>query len=83
MKERRIELFGRLRDAGLGEAVLMDVTTFVSANQLLKAMEKRFFSSKPGVLKGCVLASEDAVLSASDRIPKSGRLAVLPPVCGG
>ena len=48
----------------------------------MKAVEQSF-GSKHAVLKGCALASDDAVLSLSDRLPSKGRLALLPPVCGG
>ncbi len=82
MSKRRIELFGRLKDAGLGSAVLIYLPHRATVRQAMKAVETSF-GSKHAVLKGCALASDDAVLSLSDRLPSKGRLALLPPVCGG
>ncbi len=79
--KRKIELFGRLRDAGLGSAVVLDVSQSVTARQALSLL-KTSFGRKSVLLTGCVLATGDEVLSPSDRLPP-GRLAVLHPVCGG
>ena len=35
------------------------------------------------LLRGCALATTQAVLSPSDPVPPRGTLAALPPVCGG
>lgn len=79
--KRKIELYGRLRDAGLGSSVSVDVPADASARAVLAAL-KSAFGSKAPLLKGCVLASDVEVLAPSDTLP-AGRLAVLPPVCGG
>lgn len=79
--KRKIELYGRLRDAGLGSAVLVDLPTAVSARQAL-AVLRSTFGKKASLLDGCVLATDEEVLAAGDALP-SGRLALLPPVCGG
>lgn len=82
MSKRRVELYGRLRDLGFGNAVLIDIDHSFSARLLLSSLSS-LLGSKPSVLKGCVLATEDSVLSPNDAVPKHGRLAILPPVCGG
>lgn len=79
--KRSIDLYGRLRDAGLGSAVDVQLPEGATARQALTAL-KISFGRKAPLLRGCVLATGDEVLSASDALP-SGRLAVLPPVCGG
>lgn len=61
----KLELYGRLRDSGLGSSVTVDLPR------------------GGAVLVGCVLASSDEVLSSTDVLPTTGRLALLPPVCGG
>lgn len=79
--KRKIELYGRLRDAGLGPAVLIDLPKASTARQALSSL-KAAFGSKAALLEGCVVATGDEVLTPSDALP-DGRLAVLPPVCGG
>jgi hypothetical protein len=79
--KRKIELYGRLRDAGLGSAVLVDLPKAATARQALSAL-KAAFGAKAPLLEGCALATGDEVLAPSDGLP-GGRLAVLPPVCGG
>lgn len=79
--KREIELYGRLRDAGLGTSVTIDIPRTASARHALAAL-KAAFGGKAPLLDGCALATADEVLSASDKLP-GGRLAVLPPVCGG
>lgn len=79
--KRKIELYGRLRDAGLGSAVSVDLAKSATARQAL-ALLKAAFGRKAVLLDGCVLATDEEVLSSSDKLP-DGRLAVLPPVCGG
>ena len=79
--KRKIELYGRLRDAGLGSSVSVDVPKNASARQALASLRSAFGAKAP-LLHGCVLATGDEVLSSSDKLP-GGRLAVLPPVCGG
>lgn len=79
--KRKIELYGRLRDAGLGSAVLIDLPKAVTARQALSVL-KSTFGAKASLLQGCALATDEEVLSPSDALP-AGRLALLPPVCGG
>lgn len=79
--KRKIELYGRLRDAGLGRAVSVDLPKSATARQALSALNT-VFGKKSDLLRGCVLATGDEILSSSDELP-SGPLAVLPPVYGG
>ena len=79
--KRRINLYGRLRDAGLGSSVSVELPKSATARQALSVL-KTAFGKKSPLLHGCVLATGDEVLSSSDALP-SGLLAVLPPVCGG
>lgn len=79
--KRKLELYGRLRDAGLGDAVVVDLPEAVTSRRALSVL-KAAFGKKAALLEGCVLATGDEVLSAADVLP-AGRLAVLPPVCGG
>lgn len=79
---RSIELFGRLRDAGLGERVSVSLPERATARQALDAL-KRALGRRAALLSGCALATGDEVLAPSDVVPASGRLAALPPVCGG
>lgn len=75
----KLELYGRLRDAGRGSSVTVELPRGATARDALRALRPSFGA----VLTGCVLASSDEVLSPNDVLPKSARLAVLPPVCGG
>lgn len=81
MKRRRIELYGRLRDLGLGSAVSLALPRNADARAAVAAMKARL-GPRATALTGCVLASGESVLAPGDRIP-AGRLALLPPVCGG
>lgn len=78
---RRVELYGRLRDAGAGNALEVEVGAGMDAASVLAAVGRALGTQAP--LFGAVLATESEVLSASDAVPETGRLAVLPPVCGG
>ena len=80
--KRTIELYGRLRDAGLGPKIQVECPNRATARQVLDAV-KASFGGQSSALTGCVLANADDVLASGERVPKSGRLAVLPPVCGG
>jgi hypothetical protein len=75
--ERTIELYGRLRAAGA--TVTIEVPDDATAGAVLALLKAKL---GPG-LEGCALATEDAVLRADERVPGRGRLAALPPVCGG
>ena len=79
--KRKLELYGRLRDAGLGSSVSVELPKNATARQALAAL-KSSFGRKGALLEGCVLATGDEVLSSTDALP-AGRLALLPPVCGG
>jgi molybdopterin converting factor small subunit len=79
--KRKIELYGRLRDAGWGPALAVELPKAATARQALSIL-KSAFGAKAPLLAGCVLAGDDEVLSAADPLPQ-GRLALLPPVCGG
>lgn len=76
--KRKIELYGRLKDAGFGAALTMEIPTSATAREVLALLKPSLRQQ----LHGCVLASNDEVLSPSDTLPK-GALALLPPVCGG
>ena len=79
---RTIELYGRLRDAGLGPRIRVECPYRATARQVLDALKAKL-GGKAAALTGCVLAGADDVLAPSQHVPKAGRLAVLPPVCGG
>ncbi|MEK7390407.1 MAG: hypothetical protein AAB036_12005 [Elusimicrobiota bacterium] len=79
--KRSIELYGRLRDAGLGASLRVDIPAGANVRGALKAL-KISLGAKASLIDGCALATADAVLADGDRLP-SGRLALLPPVCGG
>jgi hypothetical protein len=79
--KRKIELYGRLRDAGLGGSVSVELPKGASAREAL-AILKMALGRKAVLLRGCVLATGDEILASTDALPP-GRLAVLPPVCGG
>jgi hypothetical protein len=75
-------LYGRLRDAGLGDHVALALPPRATASQALAAL-KMAFGRHGALLTGCALATDDAVLGPSDVLPPKGRVAALPPVCGG
>lgn len=79
---RTILLFGRLRDAGLGDRVRVVLPKDATARAALTAL-KAALGRRAALLDGCALATDDAVLSPSDPVPTRGALAALPPVCGG
>lgn len=78
----RIELYGRLREAGLGDSVELAAPEEATAAGLLEALRSRP-GAETAVFDGAVLATETEVLAPSDPVPAGRRLAVLPPVCGG
>ena len=79
---RVVALYGRLRDAGLGDSVTLELAGRPTAKAALAAL-RAALGRKGALLDGCALATADAVLSSSDPIPARGPLAALPPVCGG
>ncbi len=76
--KRKVELYGRLRDAGFGASLTVDLPPTATCREALASLKPALRQQ----LHGCVLASNDEVLSPGDTLP-SGRLALLPPVCGG
>lgn len=78
---RAIELYGRLGEAGLGRAVTVELPASATARAAMSAL-RAAFGPRARLLDGCVLAGAEDVLSAGDALPR-GRLAALPPVCGG
>lgn len=79
--KRKIELYGRLRDAGFGPSLSVELPRDASARDALSALMSAF-GPKSALLQGCALATGDEILSPSEPLPP-GRLAILPPVCGG
>ena len=75
--KRKIELYGRLRDLGRA-SVVVDLPARATVRDALSALKPAFGRA----LAGCVLATGDEVLASVDPLP-AGRLALLPPVCGG
>lgn len=80
--KRRVELYGRLRDGGQGDHVALELPERATARQVLAAL-KTALGRRGALLTGCALATDDAVLAPAEPIPRHGRLAALPPVCGG
>ena len=79
---RRVELYGRLRDAGLGDAVELDLPRGARASEVLALLAGRL-GERAGLLAGAVVATDSEVLASGGAVPDGGTLAVLPPVCGG
>jgi hypothetical protein len=79
---RRVELYGRLRDSGHGNHVMIDLAPGATARQALATLKKAL-GKRGALVNGCSLATEDDVLLPEDIIPTTSRLAALPPVCGG
>ena len=79
---RSVELYGRLREAGLGGRVTVEVARGARAREVLAAVAARL-GAGAALLDGAALATDREVLAPSRRVPARGRLAVLPPVCGG
>ncbi|MFI5362688.1 MAG: MoaD/ThiS family protein [Elusimicrobiota bacterium] len=80
--KRRIELYGRLRDAGLGDHVVVELSPGATARDALSAL-RAALGRRAAQLNGCALATDDEVLGPAEKILSRGRLAALPPVCGG
>lgn len=78
--KRTIELFGLLKEAA-GPKIELELSDTATAAEAMTAL-KAVLKDKAGLLDGCALAGEDSVLSSDETLPK-GRLAALPPVCGG
>jgi molybdopterin converting factor small subunit len=77
-----VELYGRLRDAGLESPVELELPHGATAAQALSALKDKL-GAEATRLAGAALASETQVLAADEKIPQGGRLAALPPVSGG
>lgn len=80
--KRRVELYGRLRDAGHGDHVFIELPPRATARQALAALKKAL-GNRGALVNGCSLATSDDVLLPEEIIPKTMLLAALPPVCGG
>ena len=78
----RVELYGRLKDAGLGRLAEIEVTDGASASTVLSALGARL-GAQSGLLEGAALSTGTEVLALDAPVPSKGRLAALPPVCGG
>lgn len=78
----RVELYGRLREVGLGEIVELELGKNPKAFEVLAALARRM-GSKAELLQGAALATESEILASQAPVPGTGRLAALPPVCGG
>lgn len=78
---KTIELYGRLREAGFGASVEVELPERATAKDVLAALKKSF-GARASLLEGAALATESAVLAEGDRA-EGARLAALPPVCGG
>jgi molybdopterin converting factor small subunit len=74
----RIELYGRLRDAGFGDTLELEWSGG-TARELLQELSNRLGPAA----EGAVLGTEAEVLPSDAMIPMDARLAALPPVCGG
>lgn len=79
--KRKIDLYGRLRDAGFGASVSVELPDGCTARAALAAV-KAAFGPKAALLQGCALATGDEIIAPAEPLP-AGRLAILPPVCGG
>jgi molybdopterin converting factor small subunit len=80
--KRVVELYGRLREAAPEPALELELREGATAQDALEAL-RAALGAKAKLLEGAALATEDAVLAGKDALPKEGRLAALPPVCGG
>ena len=80
--KRKINFYGRLRDAGHGDHISLDLPSVATAKDVLAAVQS-VLGRRSALLTGCVIATDDSVLHPSDVVPKTGVIAVLPPVCGG
>jgi molybdopterin converting factor small subunit len=82
-------LFGPLRAWGDGRAIAIDVREGASVGDAREALAAELERLRPGggaraLLQRTVLATDDEVLEDDARLPAGvGRLAALPPVCGG
>lgn len=77
-----IELYGRLREAGVESPVELELPDGATAADALRHLKTKL-GAKSSLLDGAAIAGEDAVLNAESALPKQGRIAALPPVCGG
>lgn len=77
-----MELYGRLRDCGLGDAAELALAEKATAAQALEALA-RLAGAKGRFVEGAVLATESEILAPGAEVPAGARLAALPPVSGG
>ncbi len=80
--KRCVELYGRLRDAAPEPVVELELNEGATVEEAMATLRSAL-GAKASLLEGAALATGDAVLRGGERIPSEGRLAVLPPVCGG
>jgi len=80
--KRKIFLYGRLRDAGFGASIAIDLPARADARAALAAL-RTALGAKANLLQGCALATDKDVLAPGARLPPRGVLAALPPVFGG
>lgn len=81
MTRLRVELYGRLKEQ-LGETLELEVPADLRADELLSRLARQM-GRRGRFLQGSVLATENEILEGTMPVPASGRLALLPPVCGG
>lgn len=77
-----IELYGRLRDAGLGNRTEIELPEKATAADALAGLRRKL-GANGAWLDGAALASDSEVLAPKAALPCAARLAALPPVCGG
>lgn len=78
----RVEMYGRLRDAGLGESAELELAAGARAGDALTALG-RLLGAQARRLEGAAIATESRVLGRDEVLPAGAVLAVLPPVSGG
>ncbi|MCX5789124.1 MAG: hypothetical protein NTX64_11550 [Elusimicrobia bacterium] len=78
--KRTVELYGRLKDAGR-DFIKVELAPGATAAEALRAVGEALGDLR--LVEGAALATETKLLSRAAAVPSKGRLAVLPPVCGG
>jgi len=78
----RIELYGCLKDGGLGDFAEVEVSAGATSRQTLEALSARL-GKRAALAQAAVLATDFRILRADETVPADARLAALPPVCGG
>lgn len=78
----KVEMYGSLREAGLGESVELELAAGARTADALAALS-RLLGAKARLLEGAAMATETRVLGRDDALPVGALLAALPPVSGG